>query len=807
MSIKARIEVLFRAWAAFVYRWRWAVLPLSLICTAWIGTALPLITIDNSTESYLPKDDPQSKLYTEFRHQYGLDSELVIALEPPEIFSIAFLERLRALHEDLEANIPYAAEVTSLLNARNTRGEGDTLVVEDLLEDWPTTEADLTALRERVLANPLYEDYVVSRNGRLAMIIVRPETYTLRGSPEDLDDAFEEEAEVLPLAERTFLDRYEKDEMVLAMYAVLAGYQDENFEIHTTGGPVVGYEITNMLREDVRAYLAVCSLVIFTLLLILFRRFSGLFLTAVTMLGSLVSSFGVMALLGIPFSGSLQMAPVFIMCVCVCDVVHVLVLVYQRWAEGADKEEALVYAYGHSGMAIVMTSITTAAGMLSFTTADLAPISQLGIVSAMGVGMAFLYTFTLLPALIAILPLRRRTRHTAGAVENGLTRALVGIGDLATRRPKAVVSVWFVLFLVSAVGLGNIRFSHKPIEWFPEDLPVRIASNVLDESLGGTRTVEIMLDTGEENGLHDPERLRRMQEAKVFAEGLEHEGIFVGQASSLVDVIKETHQALNANDSAFYQIPEERALIAQELLLFENSGTDDLERLTDSQFQLARMTLRVPRADAVYYAEFLPMLEEGLSEIFGEELSFRISGSTPLLARIFLGMISSMAKSYAIALIVITPLMILLIGNLRIGLVSMIPNIIPVLMTLGMMGWMGIPLDTSNIVIGSILIGLAVDDTIHFLHRFHRYYQEEPDLQLAVRRTMRTTGAALLFTSLVLGAGFISIGSMGTMLNTKSFGFVTAYGIAVAFFADIFLSPALMALVVKKEKSAPATQA
>jgi hypothetical protein len=532
--------------------------------------------------------------------------------------------------------------------------------------------------------------------------------------------------------------------------------------------------------------------------MLLFWRLSALFLTAIVMFCSVISTFGIMTAMGIPFSMSLQMVPMFVMCVCVCDVVHVLVLVYQSWSEGNAKEEAIAHAFGHSGVAIVMTSCTTAAGMLSFTTAELAPITYLGIVSAIGVFNAFFYSFTLLPALIGILPLRRMRRYTVGDGGNWLTRVLVGIGEIATRRPKAVLGTWLLIFFVTSIGLTNVRFSHKPIEWFPEHLPVRIASDLLDEALGGTRTIEVMVDTGRENGLHDPEVLGRIERAMRFSESLEQGALNVGKAVSIVDVVKETNQALNGNDPADYVIPSSRALIAQELLLFENSGSDDLEQITDSQFRLARITMRIPRADASEYSSFLETLEEGLSGIFGEEISFQITGSTPLLARIFLGMISSMAKSYAFALVVITPLMILLIGNLRVGLISMIPNLLPVLMTLGIMGWLDIPLDTSNIVIGCVLIGLAVDDTIHFLHRFHRYYQEKPDTRLAVRNTLRTTGAALLFTSLVLGGGFLSIGLTGTMKNTVSFGYLTAMGIGIAFLADVFLAPALMTLVMKK---------
>lgn len=796
VSIKEKIESGFEAWGAYVYRLRWLVLALSLLLTGAIASNLPQLVIDNATESFLQEDDPQSIRYTAFRHQFGLDSQIVIALEPPEIFDLQFLEKLRELHLEIEETLPYVDEVTSIVNARNTRGEGDTLIVEDLMENWPKNEADLEALRQRVFANPLYEDQIISRDRLLTMITVQPVTYTQRGATLGLDESFGEEAE--ESGELLFLDRKEKDAMVLALDKVLPRYISEDFIIHISGGPIVGQRLTSMLREDVKAYLVGCTLAIFALLMFLFWRLSALFLTAIVMICTVLSTFGLMVGIGIPFSISLQMVPVFVMCICVCNVVHVLVLVYQRWADDGSKEEALVFAFGHSGLAIVMTSVTTAAGMLSFTTADLAPITHLGVVSAIGVLFSLIYSFTLLPALLAILPLRRMRSSTVGQSGNRLTQVLVWIGDVATSRPKSVLAFWFLLFAVSAAGLPQVRFYHLPMDWFPEELPVRIAAERLDKALGGTRTIEIVVDTGKENGLHDPEILARIERSMEFGESLVQDDLFVGKAVSIVDVIKETNQALNGNDPAYYVVPEERALIAQELLLFENSGTDDLEKLTDSQFQLARITMRVPRTNAVNYPPFLEALDAGLTENLGEDISFHITGMAAILSSIFLAMLTSMAKSYAFALIVITPLMILLIGNVRIGLVSMIPNLLPVIMTLGIMGWLDIRLDTSTMVIGSILIGLAVDDTIHFLHRFHRYFQEGADTPLAVRKTLHTTGAALFFTSLVLGSGFLTIGTMGTMNNSVIFGYVTAMGIGIAFMADVFLAPALMMLVMKK---------
>jgi len=171
-----------------------------------------------------------------------------------------------------------------------------------------------------------------------------------------------------------------------------------------------------------------------------------------------------------------------------------------------------------------------------------------------------------------------------------------------------------------------------------------------------------------------------------------------------------------------------------------------------------------------------------------------VTGLMMLLGKIFDSMIRSMMRSYAFALIVITPLMMLLLGSLRRGLVSMIPNLMPVLAVLGIMGWLGVPLDSTTMMVGAMVIGIAVDDTIHFMHKFHRYYEETGDLEAAVAETMRTTGSAMLFTSLVLVVGF-SVFGLSELTNVRIFGLLSAFAAAVAFLADLLVAPALLAVV------------
>jgi hypothetical protein len=268
----------------------------------------------------------------------------------------------------------------------------------------------------------------------------------------------------------------------------------------------------------------------------------------------------------------------------------------------------------------------------------------------------------------------------------------------------------------------------------------------------------------------------------------------------LTDVVKETHQALNENRPEYYEIPDDAQLVAQELLLFENSGSDDLEDLVDSRFSKGRITMRVPFVDAVQYRGFLDRASTEFAEILGDDVELTVTGLMVVMGRTINAVITTMVRAYVIALAIITPLLILLIGRVRIGLVAMIPNLTPIIITLGLMGWCGIPIDAFTLLIGSIAIGLAVDDTIHFMHNFRRYFEASGDVRYAVHETLASTGQALLYTSLVLAAGFF-IYMFATMHNLFYFGLLTGLTIILAFLADLILAPALMMLVARPAKS------
>jgi hypothetical protein len=477
----------------------------------------------------------------------------------------------------------------------------------------------------------------------------------------------------------------------------------------------------------------------------------------------------------------------------VCDSVHILSIFYREVARGKKKDAAIAHALGHSGLAIVMTSLTTMAGLLSFLAADLTAIAEIGTYAAIGVMLALIYTILLLPTFIALFSLKSMPPHKESRMSmEGPLRKIAGFSTAHTYK---ILTAGLILLIISVPGVFKLKFSHNIVQYFPDDHPDRQSLEYVDKHLNGTITLEVVLDTNRENGLYDPEMLNRIEDFTGQIKDFQHPEIRVGKVFSITDILKETHQALNDNDPDAYRVPQERDVIAQELFLFENSGADDLERIVDSQFSKTRITIKTPWVDAVVCRNFIRVIEKKLHIVFGNQATTHSTGLMALLARAISAAIYSMAKSYGIALIAITLMMIAMLGNVKLGLVSMIPNLLPITITMGLMGWMDIPLDLNSLMIGSIAMGVVVDDTVHFMYNFQKYYDKSHDPAYAIRQTLTGTGRALLITSLVLSTGFFIL--MTASLNhLVRFGLFTGITILFALVADFLLAPALM-LVLK----------
>ena len=391
------------------------VILMMLLIVVFLASQLPSIQFDTSTESFFEKDDPTLLEYDAFREQFGRDEIVLALIHPKDVFEITFLEKLKAFHEELEETVPHLDEVRSLVNVTSMRGEEGELIIEELMEDWPETEEEIAQLRKRVLDNKFYRNFLVSEDGLYTAVMIRSNAFAESIQEEALDamleGGFEEEEQPSgtsasesheePLQR---LSDEQNTEFVGAIKQVAANHRTLDFPIDLGGSPVMVSDLKQKMFEEMPKFVISSILMIAFLLSLLFRRISGVILPLLTVVLSLFSTIGLFSMTGTKLTIISQILPSFLLAVGVGYSVHLLVIFYRHLRDQGNKREAIGYALGHSGLAILITSLTTAGGLLSFSPVKVAPVSDLGIFGAAGVLICVSFTLILLPALLTLIP-------------------------------------------------------------------------------------------------------------------------------------------------------------------------------------------------------------------------------------------------------------------------------------------------------------------------------------------------------------------------------------------------------------------
>ncbi|MCP4367653.1 MAG: MMPL family transporter [Deltaproteobacteria bacterium] len=697
--------------------------------------------------------------------------------------------------------MPYIKKITSLINARDTYGKDDELVVGELLEIWPETKADMERIKKRALANPFYTNSFLSKDGKVTTIILETEAIISKMTDEDLLSGFEDDDTDATAtdnkgeqeAQRYFSEK-ENRQVVTAVKKIAQKYDQPGFEVSIAGEPVVMNVYNRAMERDIAIVITLSLLIIAVFLAILFRRVSGVLMPEMIIISGLLSTAGLLSFFNVTIKLTTIVLPGFLLAVSVGYAIHILAIFYTRYQGGSTKEDAIAHAVGHSGLAVVLTAITTAASLFSFAFAELTAIADLGLFGASGVLLAMVYTLLLLPACIALFPIKRKEVTREGKKSAVMDRILLSFSNVAIRHPRKTVAGALLLFAVSIYYTCQVSYSHNVLNWIGAKEQIKSDVPFIDKHLKGTVILEVIVDTQKNDGVKDPVLLRGIEKITKDLLNYSTEYLYVGKVLSVNDIIKETHRSLHNNDPYYYRLPDDKNTVAQELLLFENSGSEDLERMVDSNYRKVRVSIKTPWSDAMHLKELVAFVQNRFQKDLLGVGSVTVTGIPAILSRSIPASLHGMAKSYMIAFFVITLLMIFHVGNVKIGLLSMISNLLPIFMTMGIMGFFSIKIDMSTIMIGSIAIGIVVDDTLHFMYNFRKYYEDSGDVAFAIRHTMLGTGRAIMLTSMILSSGFFIL-MTASMSLLIVFGFFTGLTVIFALLADFFVNPALMVLV------------
>lgn len=792
-----QIDQTFYWWGTASKKWGKWILIIIVLMLGLLWSHLPDIRLDTSLENFIDQNDPTRVAYDHFKAQFGREDLVLVAMAFQKSITLDDLATIRSFHHALETTIPFTEDVLSIVNARVVRGADDTLLVEDLSKTWPKQHSDIPSFMNRITRHPLYRNQLISEDGKLVVFLITLSSFSAEEDLADISLGFDEgdEGYSVPM---TLSDKDQR-QAIHAIQDLLEKTETHDLKIYLTGSPPMVTTVSDFMMADMPKVTGMAFLLIMGVLFLVFKRLSGVFLPLFIVALSILSTIATMAWVGVAFKVPTQILPSFLLAIGIADSIHIISMFFQYYKKSGDRSSAVAEALRHSGLAVLLTSITTAAGMLSFSLSDLIPISELGIFACIGVLFALFFSVVLLPILLHFLPIKQPSLTQESWVKHAINQGLQKLAHSAQHYPKIIIGIAGLIGCWAILGMMQLHFAHDPLSWLPKDSHLSESTRVVDQTLNGSISAEIILKTPHSNGFLDPENMTLLSTLKTETKDLKDPNVDIGKVTSIEDLMREINQALHNNNPIYYQIPESKSLIAQELLLFENSGSDDLNALIDNQYQTARMTLRVPWVDAVVLGDFVDRLSGQVEQTVDDKVTFSMTGLIPVLVKTLRITMTSLTQSYLIAGLVITLLMVLLLGRLGLGLLSMIPNMFPILCCLGFMGWFGFPLDMVTILIGSIALGLVVDDTVHFLHNFRRYHSQSGQTSWAINESLRTVGVAIFVTTLALCAGF-SVFMTSSFTNIFNFGLLLSLTMLMAILSDLLVLPAILVIISRLKK-------
>ena len=761
---------LFARLTATILRLRWPLLLLLVGLTALLASRLPSLRFDASNEAWLVEGDETLRLIERFNDLFGNDDFVYILYDAGDFFRPEPIRRLAALAADLEARVPHLVDITWLGNAEWIEGREDSIDVEPLMDPLPESAADLERIRRLALSEPTFVDSLISADGGVAGLLLEMDAYP--------DGGVDPRKDVPPVVR-----------------AILADPRHADLDTVAVGGPLLDYDLDALTASEGLRLGIFCLIVQMGVLAWVGRGLRAVAVPAVVVALSVIWTFGLIALMGFALNMVAIMVPVLLICVGIGDSVHVIAERNDQCRRGLEPRSAMIRSMALVGWPCVLTSLTTAAGFLSFLAADVKPFRELGVYAAAGVVTAVALSFVLVPVLYswgsAGVPRSgsSRPRPDPATRDDAFDRLLRAFARLVTRRPRTLAALFGGLLVLSLVGYARVEVESNIIEMFSPDVPIRQAYDRVDARMGGSMSLEIMLDTQRPDGVLEPDFLRHADELDRFV--AEHD--LTTKTTSFLDILRKTRKAFHENRDAFYDIPESRAEASQYLLLYEMSGGEDKEKLVTFENDVARLTARTHSLDTADVRRFVADVKSFAATHFAESVRVELTGMLAW-ARSLTDLIGrGQRHSFTAALVAISIMMMVAMRSVRLGLISMVPNVFPVLVILGGMGFAGIYMDMTMMSFSAIIIGVAVDDTIHFFVRFRREFERLGRYAAAIEATLVTVGRPITFTTLTLSLGFAVLAA-SDIASLNRFGVFSGLAFTWALLADFLFAPALLIL-------------
>ncbi|HCH3618218.1 TPA: MMPL family transporter [Vibrio parahaemolyticus] len=691
---------------------------------------------------------------------------IVIAPEDGDIFTPQTLSLIQKITVDAW-QVPYSSRVDSIANYQHTEAFDDELLVEDLLySEYELTPERISKVKSIALSEPVLKSALVSEKGDVTVVNITVQL------PE-MDKTAEVEKVVSSI--NAMIDRYQRT------------YPDVTF--HKAGIIAMNHAFMTAAQDDSSTLVPTMLVVILVFLTIMLRSILSVIATLIVIIGSVMATMGISGWAGMFLSTATVNVPTLIMTLAVADCVHVIATMRQSMKNGFTKAQSIERSIALNFVPILITSVTTAIGFLMMNMSDSPVLRDFGNLSALGVMVACFLSVTLLPALLKLLPI-----HVKMETSQDQKHVMDRLGDFVVSQRRALLPLSVAVIVVCASLIPLNKVNDESVEYFGQRNEFRQAADFMEERISGMTNISIAIKTNESQGIAAPDFLNTIGE---FSSWLRDQPE-TDHVATLADVYKRLNKNMHGDDEAYYSLPQERELAAQYLLLYEMSLPYGLD--LNNQINVDKSSIKMVLTVANLGSVELVDLENRIYQWFAEHApQYQVVASSPSLMFAHIGEtnMASMLSTLPITLVLISALLIFALRSVRLGLISLMPNIAPAVIGFGLWALISGEINLGLSVVVTLTLGIVVDDAVHFLSKYQRARREGQTAEQAVRYAFHTVGRALWITTVVLVAGF-SVLAMSSFRLNADMGQLSAIVIFIALVVDFLFLPTLLMLFDKK---------
>jgi hydrophobe/amphiphile efflux-3 (HAE3) family protein len=755
---------MFRQLTQFVLKFKWAILLGLVLLTMLFADKARKLQIDPSTEPLFVKNSPEYIFYRQFTRQFGSDEMIALAMETPNLFTVQSLNQLKNLTEQI-GQFKQVERVLSLANAVDIQHKFLGIkIVPALPEEVYESQKDANEIKPKILTNELYLNNLVSLNGKIANILI----YLKAGGKD------RESAGIFIKELRKLLVHYEKVNTKIKFYMA--------------GGPIEKYDFIQLIRRDQFIFIPVITSLLILATWIIYRSFACMIVAMAMVFVTLIWALGTIVLMGQELNLVTSLLAPVIMIVSVANAIHLINLFLEVRPHHPGLHDAVTVTMSQLGAPCFLTHATTILGFISLAWNPVPAIRYFGIFAALGTFYSYVIELFLTPILLPILPYREPM--DSFNEQHFFNRFIIGFLEKLEFRWK-----WFILagvlvaIIFSVIGMTRLQVDTSLIKQMKPDSPLAISTRFIDENLTGVYLFGFVLEKKNGKKVTDYETLVQIDRFKNYLEAKPE----IVKVNSITTLIKKINQA-REGDSEGYEIPNDRERLKTYFEGIAASEDSELRKLVTPDLKQTRLEARMKAVGTREGAFVEQTVRQYLQEEMGDKFNFYLTGNLVLLGRMAENLVRNQMKGFGFAFISILIIISLIFRSVKMGLLAAVPNVLPILWVYGLMGFLGIELSSPTAMISSIVLGLVVDASIHFLHRFRLEFSRRHLYLPALHHTFRNVGQSLLVATLILCIGFAS-SIFASFRPTMYLGVLTGVSIFFALLCTLVVLPVCLVLL------------